>query len=180
MHLVRRGDPTTFAQIWPSAATGEWVIRRGTLGRAGTISETGLDASSVHIGDVAGPLLGDGHTEAEYSHWVVVQFPTRSKSADLTLIRHATEWLEETLDARGLGIVDGFDRGKHSLTGKIVVNLYLLVVDAELGCQAAMAALRAGRADQQRATIAHREEDGEEWTVRYERTSGKFPGPFAI
>lgn len=88
--------------------------------------------------------------------------------------------MSATLDERGLGYVDGHDRGKRASDGKIVVNIYALVKDAELGAMAVMAALRNGRADATRATIAHRGQDDREWVVRFERRAGKIPGPFSI
>ncbi|WP_436697695.1 hypothetical protein [Nocardioides sp. BYT-33-1] len=39
---------------------------------------------------------------------------------------------------------------------------------------------RGSVADERRASIADRSHDGEEWTVRYDRTSGTLPGEFAI
>ncbi|MEV8183163.1 hypothetical protein [Specibacter sp. NPDC078692] len=157
------------------------MIRPGTVGRAGKHTETGLDPATTDIGNVIGQLLNDGYEEVlEYQFWVVIQFPSKTKAADFRLIEHAEEWLAATLDERGLGYVDGHDRGKHSGTGKIVVNVYLRAIDAELGCLAAMSALRSGRADPQRATIAYRATLSEIWTVRYERTSGKFPREFGI
>lgn len=87
--------------------------------------------------------------------------------------RFAQIWVSE---ATGEWVV----RGRRGGDGKIVVNIYARVLSGDLGTEAAMAALRAGCADATRATIAFRRADEDEWTVRYERTSGKLPGPFAI
>lgn len=61
-----------------------------------------------------------------------------------------------------------------------VVVQFALVKDGELGAEAAMASLRKGRTDASRATVAYRHRDSDDWVIRYERTSGKLPGPFAI
>lgn len=182
MQLVTVEKPQRFAQIWPSGATGEWVVREGTLGRVGRIRETGLSSQSTPLNELATPYFARGFVEvdpASYA-WVVVQFPTRNSAADRRLIEHAGEWLDSTLDERGLGYLDGHDRGKRASDGKIVVNMYARVKDGELGAEAAMAALRKGRADATRATIAYRGSNESEWIVRYERSSAKLPGPFSI
>ncbi|MDQ6523012.1 hypothetical protein RB608_05345 [Nocardioides sp. LHD-245] len=182
MQLVDDGEPSRFVQIWVSEGTGEWVRREGVLGRTGRITELGLAADASSAAELAAPYLADGFAEVddEFRAWIVVQYPTRDKRSDERLIDHASEWLAAVLDERGLGYVDGYDRGRRGGDGRLVVNLYARVVDAGAGCEAAMAALRRGRADERRATIAHRPPDGEEWTVRYARTSGKLPGDFSI
>lgn len=182
MHLITTGTPRRFAQIWPSDATGEWVVREGSLGRAGRVRETGVHPASTPIDELAAPFLAAGFVEvAERDYgWVVAQFPTRNSAADRRLIEHAGEWIAGTLDERGLGFLDGHDRGKRGGDGKLVVNLFACVIDLDLGAQAVMSALRAGRADATRATIAHRRDDDDVWTVRYERTAAKLPGPFAL
>jgi hypothetical protein len=182
VQLVRHGEPDRFVQIWVSEGTGEWVRRDGTVGRAGRVTELGLGAGASSAAELAAPYLADGFVEVDddLRAWVVVQFPTRDKRYDERLVDHATEWLAAVLDERGLGYVDGYDRGKRGGDGRLVVNLYARVVDAEAGCEAAMAALRKGRADERRATIAHRPHDGAEWAVRYARTSGRLPGDFSI
>ncbi|MGC3955997.1 MAG: hypothetical protein QM804_17420 [Propionicimonas sp.] len=182
MQLVTATDPPRFAQLWPSSSTGEWVVREGTLGRTGRLRETGLDAATTPIEELAAPYFAQGYTEAEVDRYdqVVVQFPMRNSGYDRRLIERATSWLDNCLDERGLGYVDGHDRGRRISDGRIVVNLFARVKDGELGCVAALAALRKGAADASRATIAHRGSDAEEWTVRYERSSGKLPGPFSL
>ncbi|WP_394159406.1 hypothetical protein [Galactobacter valiniphilus] len=84
------------------------------------------------------------------------------------------------VEERGRGYVDGWDRGKRAGDGKLVCHVFARSMDGELGAVAAMAALKWRRSDPQRATIAHRSHDGEEWTVRYERVNGKLPGPFVL
>ncbi len=182
MQLVKEGEPHRFVQLWPSGSTGQWVRREGSLGRAGKVHEYLRDPDEVTVEELAAPYLADGYVEVqdESRDWVVVQFPSREKRYDERLVDHASEWLAAVLDERGLGYVDGYDRGKRGGDGKLVVNLYALVVDGELGCEAAMAALRKARADATRATVAHRRRDQDEWTVRYERTAGKLPGSFAV
>lgn len=182
MQLVTTDEPPRFAQIWPSAASGEWVVREGTLGRAGRVRETGLRPESMPIEELAAPYLAKGFVEVDEERydWVVVQFPTRNSAYDRRLIERASEWLDAVLDERGLGYVDGHDRGKRAGDDKIVVNVYARVKDGELGAVTAMAALRKGAADHTRATIAHRAPDGEDWILRYERSSGKLPGPFSL
>lgn len=182
MQLVTVEEPRRFAQIWPSGATGEWVVREGTLGRVGRIRETGLSPQSTPLNELAAPYFARGFVEVDPTSyaWVVVQFPTRNSTADRRLIEHAGNWLDSTLDERGLGYLDGHDRGKRASDGKIVVNMYARVKDGELGAEAAMAALRKGRADATRATIAYRDSNESEWVVRYERSSAKLPGQFSI
>ncbi len=182
MQLITSVEPRRFAQIWLSDTTGEWVVREGTLGRAGRLRETGLFPESMPIEQLAVPYLTKGYVEVDEDHydWVVVQFPMRNSAYDGRLIEHASEWLDSVLDERGLGYVDGHDRGKRASDGKIVVNIYARVKDGELGAEASMAALRKGRADHTRATIAHRSAVSQDWTLRYERSSGKLPGPFSI
>ncbi|GEB14989.1 hypothetical protein GUY44_01770 [Pimelobacter simplex] len=119
-------------------------------------------------------------SDADGLAWVVVQYPTQTKRRDDWLIDHASEWLGSVLAERGLGHVDGHDRGKRISDGALVVNIFARVSDAEAGCTAAMSALRQGRADERRATIAHRADDGDTWTVRYARTSGRLPGEFSL
>ncbi len=182
MQLVTADEPPRFAQVWPSSATGEWVVREGTLGRAGRLRETGLSPATTPIDELVAPYFAHGYVEADedrYDH-VVVQFPTRNSAYDRRLIDQASDWLDAYLDERGLGYVDGHDRGKRFSDGRIVVNLFARAKDGELGCVAAMAALRKSAADANRATIAHRAADAEPWTVRYERSSGKLPGPFSL
>lgn len=182
MQLVTADSPRRFAQIWASAATGEWVVREGTIGRAGTVRETGLNPDAVTIERLAAPYLSKGYVPADedrYAH-VVVQFPAGDSTADRRLIARATEWLELFLDERGLGYVDGFDRGYRGGDSVVVVNIFARVCDGELGSVAAMAALRKGRVAETRATIAHRGADVEGWTVRYERVAAKIAGPFSL
>lgn len=182
MQLVTKEEPRRFAQIWPSEATGEWVVREGTLGRAGKVRETGLSPNSTPIEQLAAPYRAKGFIEVGedgYDH-VVIQFPTRNSAHDRRHIAHATEWVDAYLDERGLGYVDGYDRGKRANDGRIVVNIFARVKDGELGAVAAMAALRKGAADATRATIAYRTADADEWTLRYERSAGKLPGPFSL
>lgn len=182
VHLVTADAPRRFAQIWPSESTGEWVVREGTLGRAGRVRETGLDPATTPLSQLAAPFLDQGFQEVQDGHyeWVVAQFPAATAARDRTLIAHASEWIEATLDESGLGHLDGHDRGKRGDDGKIVVNIFAQVLDGNLGAEAVMAALRAGRADPTRASIGYRVADADIWTVRYERRSGKLPGPFRI
>lgn len=182
MQLIKAGKPMTFAQVWPSSSTGEWVIRKGRLGRAGTIEESGLDAESTDIAVVVDPLKEAGYVEVEdYPVVVVVQFPIESLEAGLNMYEHANPRLEQTLDERGLGFVDGQDLGKRGGSDRLVLNIYLFVLDAELGCQAAMAALRNGRVSPQLATIGYRVAESEEdWTLRYNRKNLKIPGAFDL
>ncbi|MGW8484153.1 hypothetical protein ACWGJP_13560 [Microbacterium sp. NPDC055903] len=182
MQLRTTTLPTAFAQIWPSASTGEWVVREGTVGKAGTLRETGLDAATTPIGGLAAPFFDRGFVEVdgEALDHLVVQFPMRDAASDRRLIGHATEWLDAVLDERGLGTTTGHDRGKRLSDGRIVVNVFARVLDAERGASAAMSALRKGRADASRATIATRAPAEDEWEVRYERTSGRLPGAFSL
>ncbi|WP_202343118.1 hypothetical protein [Leucobacter chromiireducens] len=46
-HLVTTDTPRRFVQIWSSEATGEWMVREGTLGQAGRVRETGLDPATA-------------------------------------------------------------------------------------------------------------------------------------
>lgn len=182
MQLTTSEDPRRFAQIWVSAATGEWVVREGSLGRVGRLRETGLDADATTAAQLAAPYLTQGYVEADvdrYDH-VVVQFPMRNSAYDRRLVERASEWIDLAMDERGLGYVDGHDRGKRASDGRIVINLFLRAKDGELGAVAAMAALRKGAADANRATIAHRGVDEGDWTLRYERSSGKLPGGFSL
>lgn len=182
MQLIRPGEPRRFVQLWVSEATGQWVRREGVVGRAGTLSELGLDAGATTGAELAAPYLADGFAEVDDDalDWVVVQYASQTKRRDEWLIEHASEWLSAVLDERGLGYVDGHDRGKRGSDGALVVNLYARVSDAEAGCTSARAALRQGRADEPRASIAHRPAGGEQWTVRHERRSGKLPGGFSL
>lgn len=182
MQLITSGEPRRFAQIWPSGSTGEWVVREGTLGRAGNLRETGLSPDSTPIEQLAAPYLSKGFVEvAEDGYdYVVIQFPMRNSAYDQRLIGRATQWLDAYLDERGLGFVDGHDRGKRLSDGKIVINIFARVKDGDLSAVAAMAALRKGAADATRATIGYRPVDADEWTLRYVRTSGKLPGPFSL
>lgn len=182
MQLVTDDAPRRFAQIWPSVLTGDWVVREGTLGRAGSVRETGLTPESTPIDQLAAPYLEKGFIEVDDDgrDVVVIQFPMRNSAYDRRLIERATEWLDVFLDERGLGLVDGHDRGARAGDGRIVINIFAHVVDGELGATAAMAALRKGAADATRATIAHRTADADDWTLCYERTSGKLPGAFRL
>ncbi|WP_052460321.1 hypothetical protein [Microbacterium gorillae] len=184
MQLVTDDDPSRFVQIWESAGTGEWVIREGTLGRTGRLTETGRTPAEVSVAELAAPFLARGFREFPddgYTAHVVVQFPTENAAYDRRLIAHATEWLDSVLDERGLGYVDGFDRGKRlSDRVKIVVNIFAFVKDGELGAVAAHAALKQGSADVNRAAIAWRDNSNDEWTVRYDRISRKLPGLFSL
>lgn len=184
MQLIRRGDDGTsrFVQLWVSAATGQWVRREGAVGRAGRLTELGLDAGATTAEELAAPYLADGFAAVDDDalDWVVVQYASQTKRRDDWLVEHASEWLAAVLDERGLGHVDGHDRGKRGSDGALVLNVYARVVDAEAGCTAALAALRKGRADEARASVAHRPPDGAEWTVRHERRSGRLPGGFSL
>lgn len=51
--------------------------------------------------------------DEDFHDYVVVQFPTRTSAFDRRHIEHVTEWLAAHLDERGLGYVDGHDRGKR-------------------------------------------------------------------
>ncbi|RGE18989.1 hypothetical protein [Leucobacter sp. wl10] len=182
MQLITDEDPPRFVQIWPSEATGEWVVREGVLGRAGRLRETGLDPASSPLDELTAPYLERAYAEADVDRYdyVVIQFPMRNSAYDRRLIERASEWLDQYLDERGLGYVDGYDRGKRESGGRIVVNIFARAKDGELGSVAAMAALRKGAADATRATIAHRGVDVDDWTIRYERSSGKLPGGFSL
>mgnify|MGYP005983445475 CR=1 FL=1 len=182
MDLFLAGEPRRFAQIWPSLETGEWIIREGVLGRAGTLTETGLRPEAVPVEELAAPFVERGYAahDDELMDWVVIQFPAGRKSADEGLLRRTVEDVQLCLEERGLGYVDGWDRGKRAGDGKLVCNVFARVMDADLGAVAAMAALKWRRSDPQRATIAHRPHDIEEWTVRYERVNGKLPGAFVL
>jgi hypothetical protein len=182
MHLVTSDEPRNFVQVWPSETTGEWVVREGTLGRAGKVRETGLSAKTTPIEQVVASYQAKGFVEVDEHDYdyVVVQFPTRSSAFDRRHIVHVTEWLDAYLDERGLGYVDGHDRGKRVSDGKIVVNIFAWALDGELGSVTAMAALRKGAADPTRATIAYRSAGDDDWVLRYERTAGKLPGSFSL
>ncbi|WP_202381027.1 hypothetical protein [Leucobacter chromiireducens] len=53
-----------------------------------------------------------------------MQFPARTSAADRRHIEHASEWLDAVLDERGLGSVDGHERGKRVSDGQMVVNIF--------------------------------------------------------
>ncbi|RII42698.1 hypothetical protein DWB68_06010 [Galactobacter valiniphilus] len=182
MDLFLAGEPRRFVQIWPSLETGEWIVREGLLGRAGRLTETGLRPEAVPLEELAAPVLGRGFAEHddELMDWVVIQFPAGRKSADEGLLRRAVEDVQQALEERGLGYVDGWDRGKRAGDGELVCHVFARSMDGELGAVAAMSALKWRRSDPQRATIAHRSHDGEEWSVRYGRVNGKLPGPFVL
>ncbi|MDR2257453.1 MAG: hypothetical protein LBE25_15860 [Arthrobacter sp.] len=182
MQLITTGQPLRFVQIWPSAVTGEWVRREGSVGRTGRITETGLRPEAVDVHELAAPYLAKGFVERddEALAWVVMQFPLENAAYDRRLIERASEDVAAVLDERGLGYVDGWDRGKRLSDGKIVSNVFARVVDGELGSVAAMAGLRLRGSDPRRATIAHRLPAQEDWTLRYERSSHQLPGAFSL
>lgn len=181
-HLILPGDPLRFATVWESQGTGEWVVREGTVGRAGRLTETGQFPASTELGALTAPFLDRGYVPRndDKLDWVVVQFPLRTAAYDRKLIERASEDLDQILDDRGLGYVDGWDRGKRFSDGKIVSNVFVKALDGELGAVACMAGLRVRGSDPQRATIGYRGANEDEWTLRYERTSGKLPGPFSL
>ena len=111
MQLVKIGEPRRFTQIWESGATGEWVVREGTLGRAGRLRETGLRPDATPIEELAAPYLAKGYVEFDEDNydWVVIQFPCRDSRYDQKLLERASERLDVVLDERGLGYVDGYD-----------------------------------------------------------------------
>ncbi|MFK4762968.1 hypothetical protein ACI3KS_18730 [Microbacterium sp. ZW T5_45] len=141
-----------------------------------------MNPESTPIDQLAAPYLDKGFIEVDDDgrDVVVIQFPMRNSAYDCRLIERATEWLDVFLDERGLGFVDGHDRGARAGDGKIVINIFARVVDGELGATAGMAASRKGAADAAHATIAHHAADADDWTLRYERTSGKLPGAFRV
>ncbi|XBB65814.1 hypothetical protein ABFU82_17060 [Nocardioides sp. WV_118_6] len=182
MQLIRPGEPRRFVQLWVSEATGAWVRREGVVGRAGQVTELGLAGEATAAAELAAPYLAEGFAEVDDAalDWLVVQWASQTKRRDDWLVEHAGQWLAAVLDERGLGYVDGHDRGKRGSDGALVLNVYVRVADAEAGRTAVLAALRQGRADEKRASIAHRAPDGAEWTVRHERTSGRLPGGFSL
>lgn len=170
-----------FVQLWTSASTGELVQRRGTVGRIAPVVDAPAplpELSAQFVSQGYGVFPNDGWAQA------VIQWPMRSLTGDKRdrrLLERAHEWLETHLDERGLGYVDGFDRGRRLGThGGFVQNIFLCAVDGPLASTSAMTCLRAARLDATRATIAFREDVEAPWTVRYDRKSDRLPGDFAL
>ena len=187
MHLVdRHSSPPRFATVWHDAGGGQWYLRRGTIGRASPATVIAGAADSATEQTLIEPYLSEGFRPFpdEDRADVVIQWPMRSltgNARDWWLLQRATDFLDAYLDERGLGYVDGHDSGRRlSSHGGFVQNLFCYVVDGNLGAQAAMSALRAGRIDATRATIAYSLAGSDDWTVRYERRSAKMPGPFTL
>lgn len=63
MQLVSDSEPRKFAQLWESESTGEWVVREGTLVRAGRIRETGVSPDTAPLAEMAQPYLANGFRE---------------------------------------------------------------------------------------------------------------------
>jgi hypothetical protein len=170
-----------FVQLWTSEATGDLVQRQGTLGRPAPVVE-----AAGNLGALTASFIAKGYEELPDGGWaqVVVQWPMRSLAGttrDRWLLDRAMEHLEIHLDERGLGYVDGFDRGKRiSPDEGSVQNVFINAVDGTLTSTAAMSSLRAVRLDATRASIAHRPNPDALWTVQYARKSNKLPGEFAI
>lgn len=89
--------------------------------------------------------------------------------------------VEAHLTARGLGEVDGHDRGKRmGPDGGFVINLFCVVSDTEKAATSVMTCLRQRRLDSTRATIAVSPAGTDDYTVRYDRVSNKLPGAFHL
>lgn len=182
MFLInRQSQPMTFVQLWTSGSTDEIVQRKGTVGRVSQVVEGEFDEAETRAA-----LLREGYEEFPEEGWaqVVVQWPMKSLAGnkrDQWFIENAMRHLEAHLEERGLGYVDGFDRGARlGDDGGFVQNVFLTVVDGTLASTAAMSCLRAGRIDATKATIAHRDDVDAMWVVSHDRKSAKMPGDFSL
>lgn len=177
----RNSKPMRFVQVWTSSKTHELVQRQGTVGRIAPVAELPKGAE-----EPLATFLDQGYELFPDSGWaqVVVQWPMHSFNGtvqDRRLLDRAQEWLECHLDERGLGNVEGHERGRRiGSSGGFVQNMYFNVVDGSLASTAAMTCLRTALLDATRASIAFRQDVESPWNVRYERKSNKLPGNFAL
>lgn len=177
----RQSTPMKFVQIWTSIKTRELVKREGTVGKVASVVELPVGAS-----DPSQEYLDQGYELFPPGGWaqLVIQWPMNSvggNARDNSLLARAGQWLEVHLDERGLGRLDGHDRGRRmSPDGGFVLNMYSTVVDGSLAATAAMTCMRNARLDPTRASVAYRHNVNDPWIVRYDRVSNKIPGDFAL
>ena len=158
-----------FREAW-ATSPGEAVVHTGTVGRRGKSEQRVVtEGQEAFLAAFERDARSRGFAPIPRADqlWLVVQFPLRSKMGnkrDAWLLEKGSEYLNNELGWRGLGHVDGHDRGNHKL------NIFCVVVDAPLAVTAAKSCLRTSRLDLNRARIATRGySSDEDYVLRYSK-----------
>lgn len=157
------------------------MVREGTLGRAGKVRETGLSPNSTPIEQLAAPYRARGFIEVGedgYDH-VVIQF--RRATAPTTAAISPMQ--------RNGSMHISMNAASATSTGTTAANAPTTAGSSSTSSRESRTASwerwppwppYARSEDATRATIAYRTADADEWTLRYERSARKLPGPFSL
>lgn len=162
------GGRLLYREAWVEG--GEGIVHHGAVGKRGKSERhelTGSEKSFLSSFTREAKSAGYSLIPAKETFWLVVQFPMKSKMGakrDRWLKETVSEHLNDELGWKGLGHVDGHDIGNFKL------NVFCVVVDAELAVAAAKSRLRTSRLDLNRARIATKSFDGDdEYELRFSK-----------